>query len=62
MPPKNPQPHPNRVTNDASEAESKNPRERQIADNTNRTRDRVLSPHNQRGGEDQEREAEDVAE
>jgi hypothetical protein len=48
MPPKkqlkNPQPHPNRATDDPSEAESENPRERQILDNTNTTRDIVLSP------------------
>jgi hypothetical protein len=50
---------PNRATDDPSKAESENPRERQIPDNTNRARDTVLSPHNQRGGEDQ---AEDVAE
>jgi hypothetical protein len=66
MPPKkltkNPQPHPNRATDDASEAQSKNPRERHIIDNTNRTRDMVLSPQNHRAGEDQEKEAEDVAE
>jgi hypothetical protein len=56
------QPHPNRAIDDPLEAESENPRERQILVNTNSTRDMVLSPHNQRGGEDQEREAEDVAE
>jgi hypothetical protein len=50
MPPKNPQPHPNRVADDPSEAESENLRERQILDNTNRTRDMVLSPDNHKGG------------
>jgi hypothetical protein len=34
--PKNTQPHPNRATDDPSEAESENPRERQAPDNTNR--------------------------
>jgi hypothetical protein len=61
MPPKNSQHHPNRAIDDPSEAESKNPRERQIPDNTNRTRDMVLCPHNHKGGEDQEWESEDVA-
>jgi hypothetical protein len=62
MPPKNPQPHPNRAADDPSEAESENLRERQILDNTNRTRDMVLSPDNHKGGKDQERKAENVAE
>jgi hypothetical protein len=61
-PPKNPQRHPNRATDDPLEAESENLRERQIPDNINRTRDMVLSPHNQSGGEDKEREAEDAVE
>jgi hypothetical protein len=60
--PKNPQPHPNRATDDPSGAESENPRERQILDNTNTMRDIVLSPRNQRAREDQVQEAEDVVE
>jgi hypothetical protein len=57
--PKNQQAHPNRATNDPSEAESENPRERQIPENTNRARDMVLSRHNHKGGRNH---PEDVAE
>jgi hypothetical protein len=57
--PKNRQPH--RVTDVLSEAESENPRERQAPANTNKTRDIILSPRNQRAEEDQEQEQEYVA-